>query len=248
MTFQHPDSRPNQPPSSQPPTNEPPTNEPRNTGPSQPAAGWYPDPVTGVGLRWWDGAAWTDHTNRTGLGDPLAAQTPSRPSGGGLSPVGEWFSSLFRLSGSRAGHLFPLVVLLSLVPGIPVAFLTYVAFKDVTLVIDQDEQTGVINEFSIDGFEPSRLVPVIAATLLSYLLGIVLSTATILQIERASASAPQRWDESLREAFKRDVREAGYRAPKLEPLDARRRAVALEKRQGGEHLQEVLWGGGRPTR
>lgn len=199
MTFQHPDSRPNQPPS----------NEPRATGPTQPAAGWYPDPVTGVGLRWWDGAAWTDHTNRAGVSNSMVTPPPIRGSGGGLSPVGEWFGSLFRLTASRAGHLFPLVVLLSLAPGIPVAFLTYLAFRDVTMVIDQDEQTGVVNEFSIDGFEPSRLLPVAAATVLSYALSLLLSTATIMQIERASSAEPQRWDESLRQAVRRVPRVFG---------------------------------------
>lgn len=27
-----------------------------------PAAGWYPDPQSQSGLRWWDGGRWTDHT------------------------------------------------------------------------------------------------------------------------------------------------------------------------------------------
>jgi hypothetical protein len=44
--------------------------------------------------------------------------------------------------------------------------------------------------------------------------------------------------------FKAAVRDAGYRAPRLEPLDARRRAVAMEKRAGGDQLMEVLWGPG----
>ena len=26
-------------------------------------AGWYPDPVGGVGLRWWDGRLWTEYTH-----------------------------------------------------------------------------------------------------------------------------------------------------------------------------------------
>jgi hypothetical protein len=38
--------------------------------------------------------------------------------------------------------------------------------------------------------------------------------------------------EAARAAFKDTVRAAGFRAPKLEPLDARRREVALAKRRG----------------
>lgn len=48
--------------------------------------------------------------------------------------------------------------------------------------------------------------------------------------------------EAMRAAFKDAVRAAGYRSPPLPPLDERRRAVALEKRRGGQHLMEVLWG------
>jgi outer membrane protein assembly factor BamB len=31
-----------------------------------PAAGWYPDPVGGYGVRWWDGGRWTDATRDEG--------------------------------------------------------------------------------------------------------------------------------------------------------------------------------------
>lgn len=47
---------------------------------------------------------------------------------------------------------------------------------------------------------------------------------------------------TMREAFKDAARAAGYRAPPIPPLDERRRAVALEKRRGGDNLMEVLWG------
>jgi hypothetical protein len=43
--------------------------------PSSPPSGWYPDPAGGVGLRYWDGAAWTERTEPTptALESPLAA-------------------------------------------------------------------------------------------------------------------------------------------------------------------------------
>lgn len=35
-----------------------------------PVAGWYRDPVDSLSARWWDGAAWTEHTRVIA---PLAA-------------------------------------------------------------------------------------------------------------------------------------------------------------------------------
>jgi hypothetical protein len=41
--------------------------------PAGPQAGWYPDPSGSPVLRWWDGAAWTDHTHAV----PQAAPAPA---------------------------------------------------------------------------------------------------------------------------------------------------------------------------
>ncbi len=46
------------------------------TTPSTPA-GWYPDPEQAGQLRYWDGAAWTDH--RSPVQQPAAPQTPEPP-------------------------------------------------------------------------------------------------------------------------------------------------------------------------
>jgi hypothetical protein len=36
-------------------------------------AGWYPDPANAQGLRWWDGAAWTDHVAESPARRPAIA-------------------------------------------------------------------------------------------------------------------------------------------------------------------------------
>jgi Protein of unknown function (DUF2510) len=59
----------------------PPVGEP--AGPVLPAAGWYPDPETWVGLRWWDGAAWASVASW-----PAAAPLPAPP-----GRVSAWLAS-----------------------------------------------------------------------------------------------------------------------------------------------------------
>ena len=48
---------------------------------ANPAAGWYPDPQGGQGLRWWDGSAWTEHTHEgtPAAGGAAAASTGASP-------------------------------------------------------------------------------------------------------------------------------------------------------------------------
>ena len=61
------------PPSPQPPQD-----------PRQPSPGWYPDPGGQQVLRWWDGTAWTPHTQ------PLPDLQPGAvPYGAGPGPVGQ---------------------------------------------------------------------------------------------------------------------------------------------------------------
>ena len=43
------------------------------TEPTSPAAGWYPDPAGGEGLRWWTGVTWTDDVRPS----PWASATPT---------------------------------------------------------------------------------------------------------------------------------------------------------------------------
>lgn len=46
---------------------------------NQPPAGWYPNPQDSAQSRWWDGHAWTDHTNATPPATVVPSMAPPAP-------------------------------------------------------------------------------------------------------------------------------------------------------------------------
>jgi uncharacterized protein YbjQ (UPF0145 family) len=51
-------------------------------------AGWYPDPQAQGQLRYWDGSAWTGHTQPSGGEAPAVPPAPAAPAGVGQGTVG----------------------------------------------------------------------------------------------------------------------------------------------------------------
>ncbi len=63
-----------------------PRQDPRQ--PRQPQPGWYPDPAGQQVLRWWDGTAWTPHTQPMPVPSPGAVLFRTGPGPGGPSQIG----------------------------------------------------------------------------------------------------------------------------------------------------------------
>ena len=44
-----------------------------------PPPGWYPDPASGAGTRWWDGQGWTEHVQQPPVPAPAPQPVPVQP-------------------------------------------------------------------------------------------------------------------------------------------------------------------------
>ncbi|MGV1035064.1 MAG: DUF2510 domain-containing protein [Microbacteriaceae bacterium] len=54
------------------------TPEPTQSPTTNPPAGWYPDPETQQGQRWWDGLVWTEHRQNSAVSEPPQPPAPTR--------------------------------------------------------------------------------------------------------------------------------------------------------------------------
>jgi hypothetical protein len=163
-----------------------------NQPPSLPPPGWYQDPEGQPGLRWWDGSTWTQ--------DRTAAAVQMTP-GNNLRDVGDWLNTTFRIVKERAGHLFTLVVALSLPVGLIVSFAMWQVFKELRFTSDN------ATDFQFTG--PSAGLWVLAGVVLivSFVLSMALYAAMQRQAMAALLERPEPWSKSLSEGL--------ARAPKL---------------------------------
>lgn len=165
--------------------------------PQTPPPGWYPDPVTGTGHRYWNGFAWTDDHS-----------TGPDGTGGGVQPVGEWLGETFRLVIDRIGHLFTLIVVVSLPTGLLAAYALYYGVRDVVVVFGQDA-LGNQTIDRVDGFSAASFAPAGLAMLLNLLASFILAAAVSRHIVFARTDRAESWSASLRGGAGRGFRVLG---------------------------------------
>ncbi len=171
------------------------TDLPQNS--ESPEEGWYPDPVTGTGHRYWNGFAWTDEHSL----DPGGT-------GGGIQPVGPWFSESVRLVLDRSFDLFKLIAVLVLPTGLLSGILLYLAVRDARVLFTYD-QNDVITDIGFDGFRGGMFTWAVFAFLLNLLASFVLAAAVSRQVVFARTDRPEAWTQSLVGGLKRSPRVLG---------------------------------------
>lgn len=123
-------------------------------------------------------------------------------SGNDLRDVGDWLNVTFRIVKERAGHLFTLVVALSLPVGLIISYALWSVFRDMSLTIEDDASIVVANGPSSGEW---ILIGVISVA------SMVLSMAGYGAMQRQTMAAllerPEPWSKSLVEGL--------AKAPKL---------------------------------
>ncbi len=173
----------------------PPSPEP---DPNQPIAGWYPDANLGQ-LRYWDGAAWTEHLTPYPEGDPGAPPPPRAadaitlgeptPKTERLPALNGWIAETFRLTIDQAGHLFTLLVILTFPIDVIAAGVTWMSLRDLVVTIADDSVT-------VDG-AGGWLIGAAAIFFLAIAAKIVLAASASRHVLAARTGVPESWSDTL---------------------------------------------------
>lgn len=157
--------------------------------PSGPPAGWYPDPQTGAGYRWWDGSTWTDAVSA----NQVAIDSNESPDL--IGSVDRLLSETLRLSSARAGHLLPLIVLFVLSIGLASSVALWFGLRDTTVTFDEAASNP---PEVVYGGSATALWIYLALVPLSLLGGALVQAATARQIWATQADRVEAWSASLR--------------------------------------------------
>jgi hypothetical protein len=151
--------------------------------PSGPPPGWYQDPSRGDGFRWWDGLAWTDQTSPT----PPRSQHE-------LGSATEWLGQAVRLALSRAGHFFPMVVLLIVPTTLLNGMSVWYALREAVLVTDAESGTLSLTNPGADGLHYGLLA---ATSLLLAAATLYLGVAVVRHTQAELEDRSEPWSASM---------------------------------------------------
>ncbi len=159
--------------------------------PTGPPPGWYPDPTSGQGFRWWDGAAWTEQTIES-VGQPATDS--------GLGSVNEWINEVLRLARTRAGNFLPMIVVLIVPAGLLNGLMVWWGLQDVVVLTDAET-----DQISVEGLGDNAIALVggLVTFLASLVAGAVVAVATVRQTWTLLDDDPEPWSESMRAALGR---------------------------------------------
>lgn len=158
-------------------------------------------------LRYWDGRAWTEHLTPYPEGDPGAPPPPAADDAigapSGLAPIAAWLSESFRLVIDQRGHLFALIVILTLGIDLVAAAFTWMGVRD--LVITFDSEAGTIDSTG----ESAWLFGAFITSVLSIMAKLMLAAASARHVLAARTGVPESWSDTFRETNARLLRLIG---------------------------------------
>jgi len=174
-------------------------------GNPSPVPGWYADTsADGDSYRWWDGSTWTHHT-AADPAVPLPSSAGSAASGtegstATILPVGQLLTQLFRILAGQAGHLFPVVLVVMVIPAMFNGMMIRWAWKDSKLTFTDD---GLIEGLSGPPLSVAQVFGVTISFVLVAMAGIWTFAAAMNQARSFIDGEPMIWSQSIQSASRR---------------------------------------------